>query len=284
MRLKTALTQKDIVVVMACLIILVINVGAISSGGRRRAKRILCLTNLKQLTLAWIQFANDNDGKIVNGAPIGSPTCQAYIPTSGDHANERPWVGRDWADNYGSGQSMPKDCQASTIRDGALWPYCQNLKLYHCPTGYSGDIRSYAIVDGMNGLRRSGTIAGVHWIKNMTQILAPAERIVFIDEGWVMPNSFAVLFDRALWWDDPPARHGGGMSVSFVDGHSEWHRWKGRWTVAYGLATFGIHPRSLYPPGTPLPDGTTVPATSADYEDLYWLQRGCWGELGYTPP
>jgi len=117
----------------------------------------------------------------------------------------------------------------------------------------------------------------------MTQILNPAERIVFIDEGWVTPDSYAVNFVYELWWEDPSVRHGGGTSISFADGHSEWHRWKGRWTVAYGLATYGFHPQSQYPPGTPLPDGTTVPATSADYEDLYWLQIGCWGELGYTP-
>jgi prepilin-type processing-associated H-X9-DG protein len=283
MRLKTAITKKDIVIVLVCLIFLVINVGAISSGGRRRAKRTICLTNLRQLTLAWIQYADDNDGKIVNGAPMGPATCQAYIPTSGDHANEKPWVGRDWHDSYGSGQQMPEDCREDAIRDGALWPYCQELKLYRCPTGYPGEIRNYAIVDGMNGLRRAGTIAGVHWIKNMTQILEPGDRAVFIDEGWVTPDSFGVHFQQAVWWDDPPVRHGDGTTQSFADGHSEWMKWKGRWTVAYGLATIGIHPRSHYPPGTPLPDGTIVPATSADYEDLYWLQRGCWGELGYSP-
>jgi hypothetical protein len=250
MKTKRSFTKKDIIITLVCLIFLVINVGAISSSGRRRAKRAVCLINLKQLTLAWSQFAEDNDGFIVNGAPLGSTACQAYTPTYGDHANETPWVGRDWGYIYYPGQPTLEECQASAIRDGALWPYCQDLKLYHCPTGHPYSIRSYGIVDGMNGMSRSGegTIAGVHWIKNITQILNPSERLVFI-----------------------------------ADGHSQWHRWKGKWTVAYGLATIGIHPRSNYPPGTILPDGTIVPATSADYEDLYWLQTGCWGELGYTP-
>jgi prepilin-type processing-associated H-X9-DG protein len=283
MRLKTAFTRKDIVVVLACVIFLVINVRAISSSGRRRAKRILCLTNLKQLTLAWTQFAKDNEGFIVNGAPLGPENCQASTPTSGDHANETPWVGRDWSSGYGGGQPMPESCKEDAIRDGALWPYCQDLKLYHCPSGYPKSLRSYGIVDGMNGLRRTGTVEGVHWIKNMTQILEASERLVFIDEGWATPDSYAVNFTTAAWWDDPSAIHGGGMSASFADGHSEWHRWKGKWTVAYGLATFGIHPQNQYPPGTPLPDGTIVPATIDDFYDLYWIQIGCWGELGYTP-
>jgi len=249
MKSKITLTTKDIVVVLVCLIFLFINVGAISNGGRMRAKRLLCLKNLKQLTLAWTQFAEDNDGFIVNGAPLGSTTCQANTPTSGDHANEKPWVGRDWF-------STLEDCQENAIRAGALWPYCQELKLYHCPTGYRGDIRSYSIVDGMNGLRRTGTIAGVHWIKNLEQILKPGERIVFIDEGWVTPDSFAVHFTQERWWDDPPIRHGGGTAQSFADGHSEWHRWKG---------------------------DHVLPATIDDFHDLYWIQIGCWGELGYTP-
>ncbi|MHC4085771.1 MAG: hypothetical protein ACYSWZ_04110 [Planctomycetota bacterium] len=250
MKSKIDLTKKDIVVVLICLIFLFINVGAISNGGRRRAKRAVCLTNLKQLTLAWTQFANDNDGFIVNGAPLGRE-CQAD-PGTGDRAGEIPWVGRDW----GMTGEQLRECQENAIRDGALWPYCQELKLYHCPTGYPGNIRSYGIVDGMNGLRRSGTIAGVHWIKNLEQILKPAERLVFIDEGWVTPDSFAVHFTQERWWDDPPARHGGGTSVSYADGHSVWHRWKG---------------------------DHVLPETIDDFHDLYWIQIGCWGELGYPP-
>ena len=195
MKSKIALTTKDIVAVLVCLIFLVINVGAISSGGRRRAKRVVCLANLRQLTLAWTQYADDNDGFIVNGAPMGRE-CYAD-PGYGDHAGEIPWVGRDWHNNYMSGQQLPEECQQSAIRAGALWPYCQELKVYRCPTGLRYDIRSYSIVDGMNGLRRSGTIAGVHWIKNMMQILKPAERLVFIDEGWITPDSYGVHFDRA---------------------------------------------------------------------------------------
>jgi prepilin-type processing-associated H-X9-DG protein len=254
MRIKTAFTKKDIVIVLVFLIFLVINAGAISSGGRRRAKRILCLTNLKQLTLAWTDYAGDNDGFIVNGAPLGFTACQAN-PGTGEHAGEIPWVGRDWSNMTGE---QLRACQENAIRDGALWPYCQGLKLYYCPSGYQGSIRSYGIVDGMNGMSRSGegTIAGVHWIKNMTQILNPSERLVFIDEGWVTPDSYAVHFNRELWWEDPPFRHGNGTSVSFADGHSEWHRWKG---------------------------DHVLPATIDDFYDLYWIQIGCWGELGYTP-
>ncbi len=281
MRSKTAFAKKDIVVVLVCLIFLLINVGAISSGGRRRAKRAVCLTNLRQLTLAWTQYAEDNDSKIVNGAPMGRP---GYAdPGMGDHRNEIPWVGRCWANDYGSGGQLEPALQKQAIKLGAMWPYCKDVKLYRCPSGLAGEMLTYAAMDGANGLRRSGTIQGVHWMKNLEQILEPGERIVFIDEGWVTPDSFAVNFNNANWWDDPPVRHGDGTAQSFADGHSDWMKWKGRWTVAYGLATIGIHPQNGYPPGATFGGQSFPPATNADWEDLYWIQRGCWGELGYSP-
>ena len=281
MRLKTALTTKDIIVVPACLIFLIINLGAISSGGRRRAKRAVCLTNLRQLTLAWSQYADDNDGKIVNGAPLGRP---GYAdPGMGDHRNEIPWVGRAWHGNYGGGQKLPPDVQIQAIKLGAMWPYCKDVKLYRCPSGLAGEMLTYAAMDGVNGLRRYGTIEDVHWMKNVSAYRRPHSRIIFIDEGWVTPDSFAVNFYSAFWWDDPPVRHGDGTAQSFADGHSEYWKWKGRWTVAYGLATIGIHPQDNYPPGASFGGQSFPPATNADWEDLYWIQRGCWGELGYAP-
>jgi hypothetical protein len=107
MRLKKVLTKKDIFIFFVCLIFLVINLGAISIGGRRRAKRILCLTNLKQLTLAWTQYADDNNGKLVNGDTGEYPD---------EHLNETPWVLKDWS-TMGSIPLMEKE---QAIRDGAL--------------------------------------------------------------------------------------------------------------------------------------------------------------------
>ena len=35
---------------------------------REQGKRAACLSNLKQLQLAWVMYADDFDGKIVNGS------------------------------------------------------------------------------------------------------------------------------------------------------------------------------------------------------------------------
>jgi len=226
MRLKKVLTKKDIFIFFVCLIFLVINLGAISIGGRRRAKRILCLTNLRQLTLAWTQYANDNDGKLVNG------DTGEYSPA---HINETPWVQKDWE----PGITLAEKEQA--IRNGALWPYCMDLKLYKCPLCIRVETRSYCVVDAMNC---KGWDAYRVMLKTITDILNPNERAVFLDDGgnagaslggWTQYSIYST--NKWLWWDPPPIRHDEGTTFSFADGHSEYWKWKDRRTIEWVSTT-----------------------------------------------
>jgi prepilin-type processing-associated H-X9-DG protein len=216
-------------------------------------------------------YNEDNDSQIVNVGTQGAPDGTAHMPTNGEHAFEKAWVGRCWAQNYGGGAQLDPEIQKSAIKDGAMYEYVKALKIYRCPTGLAGELLTYAGMDGVNGLSRSnqGTKQDVHWIKNSNTIRRPHSRILFIDEGWVTPDSFAVHFSRTppVWWDDPPARHGGGVSLSYADGHSSWHKWIGSDTVKLGLERTIGHSNNA-PPGNGL-------------VDLQMIQKGCWGELGY---
>ncbi len=295
MSTKRGFTLVELLVVIAIIALLMALLLPALERAREQAKRAICLNNLKELTFGWLMYAEDNEGLIVNGAPMdyGGPGV-AFVSTQqnmgsqgyfNDHKYERPWVGMAWDPAYGQGVKLPPSVQIRAIKDGAMWPYVEMVKLYRCPTGLAGEYVTYAAMDGANGLSRGAT-RDLHWMKNINNVRNPHNRIVFIDEGWVTPDSFAVVYQTSnaeLWWDDPPVRHGDGTAQSFADGHSDWMKWKGRWTVAYGRATIGIHPQNFYPPGTPLPDGTVVPASNGDWQDLYWIHKGNWGELIYTP-
>jgi prepilin-type N-terminal cleavage/methylation domain-containing protein len=287
MNKQRGFTLIELLVVIAIIALLMALLMPALERAREQAQRIICLNDMHQMTLGWILYTEDNDGKIVNGAPLGT-IGQADVPTSGDHINEKPWIGVAYAPDYATGGKVEPDLQKSAIKDGAMWPYCEDLGLYRCPTGLAGEYVTYAAMDGANGLSRRdmGTIEDVHWMKNITAYRRPHSRIVFIDEGWVTPDSFAVTFNDDTWWDDPPVRHGDGTAQSYADAHSDWKKWKHRWTVEYGLATIGIHPQNFYSPGTPIPGtGEVIPCTYGGpaWEDLWWIQKGCWGELGYRP-
>jgi len=263
-RFLTGFTLVELLVVIAIIAILMAILMPALRLAKEQGKRAVCLSNLRQLMLAWILYADDNEDSIVNG-------MGGIDRTSGGVITEKAWVGKCWHDNYGSGALLPKNTQISAIMEGALWPYCLNIKLYKCPTGHRGHMLTYAAMDGVNGIARNKTKdEGGVWVNNVMQINQPQRRVAFIDEGWVTPDSYAVHYDRAQWWDDPMIRHGNGTSLSFADGHSEYWKWKGTDTVRFGKERDITHPGNHYPPETP-----------EGHEDLQRVQKGCWGKLGY---
>jgi prepilin-type processing-associated H-X9-DG protein len=261
------------------------------SKAKEMAKRVICLSNLKQLTLAWIAYADNNNGKLVNGNPISvaqppyacpvcSPTqyCKAVAPPlnpggNNDNVYELPWIGDGHAATA-TADATARECGYKCAMDtGALWRYIRNYKSYRCLTGEKDELITYTIVDGANGRKegRGGGITSREWNKHVSHIKKSAFKLVFIDEGRVTPDSYAVIFSSGGWrdvdqWFDPPmVRHGDGTTFSFADGHAEYKKWGDKETIDFGIQQIS---------GTP--------TNCKSKQDLYWMQIRCWGRLGYT--
>jgi prepilin-type N-terminal cleavage/methylation domain-containing protein/prepilin-type processing-associated H-X9-DG protein len=271
MNRQKAFTLIELLVVIAIIALLMAILMPALNRAREQGKRAMCIGNLKQMTLAWIMYADDNDAKIVNGAPLG--TAGKAEPGHGGHPDEIPWVGKCFSDNYGAGDQLSERLQISAIKAGALWPYVKTIGLYRCPTGTRGELLTYAAMDGVNGLVREGTSKPGVFLKKITDIRgAHSERLVYIDEGWVTPDSFATHYIQEQWWDDPPVRHGDGVTLAFADGRADYHKWKGIDTIKVGRDRQRGHPGNHY-----------APTSDEGKKDLHFVQKYCWGGLGYTP-
>jgi len=270
MKTKTGFTKKDVFAVLGCVFFMLITLGAIGNGvseeSERLKRRSVCLRNLKMLVLAWVMYADDNDGMIVNGAAgISRP-------------NEPPWVGRDWDPNYMQGKRLSEEKQIAAIKAGLFWPYCKNEKIYQCPQGQKGNNRTYSVVDSLNGVPQPDNPMGRGpkevmkklIIKRRSLLRRPHKRIIFIDVGWSSPGSYAVYYDKEKWWDPPPVRHEEGTTMSFADGHSEYWKWEGKKTVKLGESA---GPTQL--------SRHVSPTTQKGKEDLQKVQKAVWGKLGY---
>ncbi|MHC4509896.1 MAG: type II secretion system protein [Planctomycetota bacterium] len=288
MNKREGFTLIELLVVIAIIAILLAVLMPALNRVKEQGRRAVCLGHLKQLGLAWIMYADDNDDKIVNGEAYGGGDGTAPIPTGGLHKGERWWTGDDVAD-FWAGTSLPPELQKQAIRAGALFPYCKNENLYRCPTGVRGEMRTYTITDAMNGRTggRTGVVSGgagvrvggtVLWVKKRTEISVPgpAQRIVFLDEGRITPDSYATHYVNERWWDPPFVRHGDGTNASFADGHADYWKYVGSKTLEIGklAAVPGLDAHPLH---------QMQPESEEDYQDLYRMQKAVWGKIGYSP-
>jgi len=67
MKLRRTFTREDILIIFGCMVFLLMNIGAIGSSGRRRAKEMVCLSNLRKWGVMFEMFTNDNDGYFMEG-------------------------------------------------------------------------------------------------------------------------------------------------------------------------------------------------------------------------
>jgi len=264
MRRRKAFTLIELLVVISVIAILMAILMPALKRAREGGQRAACMANLKQLTLAWNMYADENDDRLVNGATGYSNRDTTW----GSHGSELAWI------NTHDPTNIDYDSQVQGIKTGALWPYLRNEDIYRCPTGRRGQALTYSIMFSMNAVCHPEVqgVKGAH-VKKRSEIKpAPSLRLVLIDEGFMTADAYAVNYSTERWWDNPPARHGDGATLSFADGHVEHWKWTGTDTITRARIK-----------ENEAPGGNWVPETEDGFQDLYKVQKGCWGKLGYTP-
>jgi len=244
---QPAFTLIELLVVIAIIAILAAMLLPALSRAKQKAQGIACMNNHRQLTLAWLMHAHDNDDRFLYASSI-------YPDNWGW---QQAWMG-GWLDFDPANRSnwdVTRDIQRSPI-----WPYCgQSAAIFKCPADSSTVVPSSGPFKGRR-VPRVRSMAMSIWVggaggqldNSLPGVSSPPWRLYLsmgdlVDPG---PTMTALFWDEredtidmgnsvidmtgwpnapqlTQWANDRPASyHGRAGGLSFADGRSEIHRWK----------------------------------------------------------
>jgi prepilin-type processing-associated H-X9-DG protein len=191
------------------------------SKAKTKASNISCMNNSKQMTLACIMYAADNDERV---------------------AEAMHWV--EGGLNFSGGNSANTNLQL--LLHGQIGPYAKNPLVFKCPADKSTvkirgkihpRVRSISMSQSFGSVSRGSG----QWLPHATyrvyvktsdmSVPGPSKLFVLLDEhpGSINDAAFAVKMDtkgrRAKIIDYPASTHSGAAGFGFYDGHAEIKKW-----------------------------------------------------------
>ena len=207
--MRRGFTLIELLVVIAIIAILAAILFPVFAKAREKARQSSCLSNVKQMLLGALQYAQDYDERIpMTGKWNPPPAGPGFIY---------------WFD--------------------AIGPYVKNTQIFFCPSSQAVMSTANVITDdnygfvnqtcgyelNCNGFNFGGeTCSTVAAPRTLGSYKSPSERVLVTDAVnyntevtyWIRTDSSYTQVGGAYYWVD--CRHNSGANCGFVDGHSKW--------------------------------------------------------------
>ena len=217
---RQGFTLIELLVVIAIIAILAAILFPVFARAREKARQTSCLSNVKELSLGVLMYAQDYDETI-------TPSALWYTPWNGTTGKLNWW-------------------------EGMIFPYTKNSQIYLCPSGdhygmwypdmsvapFSPAVTDYNVCDWTMGQRLAKYAQPANTLlifdgQSTCEIWgAGGTDLSAADQTWLVNATGCSNGDGPGPWIKPTA-HNEGFNASFMDGHAKWekHSTRGQWTV-----------------------------------------------------